>query len=122
MSLMLAPAVEMSLQNSARLPGRSEMVTQSFIKRPSATNALSTTRPKILVSMFPPQSGITTFLPFSSGSRPCRTHARPVAPAPSTTARSSSSNLSMAIAMKDSETATAFHKHEFLNGIEFCIY
>ena len=54
----------------------------------------------------PPQTGITTFLPFNSGSKPCKTAANPVAPAPSTTAFSSSSNLRMAIAMYSSLTQT----------------
>ena len=47
-----------------------DIVTHNLIKRLSATNALSNTRPKIDVSILPPQIGITTFLPFNSGNNP----------------------------------------------------
>ena len=56
--------------------------------------------------MFPPHIGMTTFLPFNSGTRPSSTAAKPVAPAPSTTAFSNSNNLKIAIAINSSDTHT----------------
>lgn len=103
---MLPFCVATSLQNSAKLPWRSEMVTSILMMRLSLTRALSKTRPSTVVSILPPHNGIITFLPFNSGTRPWRTAANATAPAPSTTAFSNSSSLRIAMDMYSSLTMT----------------
>ena len=58
----------------------------------------SSTRPRMVVSILPPQSGRTTFWPCRSGITPAKQAARGAAPAPSTTAFSSSTRRKMASA------------------------
>lgn len=49
--------------SSAIPPGRSDTVVTNRTRRMSAASPLSITRPSTGTSMFPPHSGITTFLP-----------------------------------------------------------
>ena len=60
MSLIETPMSAKHLANSAIPPGLSETVTVNLTKRPSAANPLSRHLPKIVVSMLPPQRGMTT--------------------------------------------------------------
>ena len=112
-------------------PGLSLIVQENLTNLPSAAKPRSKHRPSIVVSIFPPQSGITTlkfffkksilqnfynyqidlfwnlyFFPFNSGHNPAKTAATPEAPPPSTTAFSISTHLKMAMATHSSETVT----------------
>eukprot|EP00967_Tisochrysis_lutea_P031113 scaffold36639_cov32-Tisochrysis_lutea.AAC.5 len=109
MSLTLAPSSASTLVNSANPPGRS--LTAELIRsmRPSAESPRSMTRPRIVVSMLPPQRGTITFCPLSSGTSsaaPGRSAASPAAPPPSTTDFWPSTSRSMAIDSSRSVTST----------------
>lgn len=50
----------MSLVSSAIPPGLSDTVTTNLMSRPSAARPRSITRPRAVVSMFPPHKATTT--------------------------------------------------------------
>mmetsp|Transcript_53453 Transcript_53453/g.78245 ORF Transcript_53453/g.78245 Transcript_53453/m.78245 type:complete len:213 (-) Transcript_53453:941-1579(-) len=104
-----APSLLMIVTNAASPPGLSVTVAANRISRRSAARPLSMTRPSMVISMFPPHSGIAILLPLSSGmSRgpPGNSAARPAAPPPSTTAFSCSRQRSTASARYFSLTVT----------------
>ena len=118
MSLMETPQVVRSLANSAIPPGRSLTVTVNLTRRPSAANPRSKHRPRMVVSIFPPQSGMTTFFPVNSGKSPARTAATPVAPPPSTTAFSISTSRKIEMAIHSSDTVTSLS----MRGAKRCLF
>jgi hypothetical protein len=67
MSLMDTPRLDTSLHSSVMPPGLSLTVTENLSRRPSTARPRSRQRPKIVVSMFPPQRGITTLEIFGFG-------------------------------------------------------
>mmetsp|Transcript_12799 Transcript_12799/g.30290 ORF Transcript_12799/g.30290 Transcript_12799/m.30290 type:complete len:209 (-) Transcript_12799:566-1192(-) len=95
--------------SSAMPPGLSLTEATRRTRRPSAARPRSMTRPSTVVSMLPPHSGTSTFLPLRSGRSsgpPGRMAASPAAPPPSTTSFSSSTSRSTARATSLSSTCT----------------
>src|SRR5438270_401807 len=66
----LAPVAAMTFVSSASEPGRSLMLAVMRHSRPSAARPRSMILPRVVTSMFPPQSTSTTFFPCSAGGRP----------------------------------------------------
>mmetsp|Transcript_3394 Transcript_3394/g.8086 ORF Transcript_3394/g.8086 Transcript_3394/m.8086 type:complete len:215 (+) Transcript_3394:420-1064(+) len=109
MSHTLAPAPEMVATMAASPPGLSDTVTAKRTRRRSAASPRSMTRPSTVMSMLPPHSGVTIFLPLSSGMSngpPGNSAATPTAPPPSITAFSCSSRRRIEMATCFSETKT----------------
>src|ERR1022692_2441090 len=61
--LMLAPHEAITLQSSARPPGRSLILTVKRVSRPSWTRPFSITRPRMTGSMLPPPTTSATRFP-----------------------------------------------------------
>lgn len=57
------PMSAISLAKLDMPPGLSDTVAENRMSRMSAARPRSMTRPSVVVSMFPPQRGTTTFLP-----------------------------------------------------------
>mmetsp|Transcript_25236 Transcript_25236/g.60728 ORF Transcript_25236/g.60728 Transcript_25236/m.60728 type:complete len:208 (+) Transcript_25236:567-1190(+) len=104
MSLIEAPCFARRDVIPLMPPGLSLTVETNRKSLPSAASPRSITRPSTVMSIFPPQRGRTTFLPFRSGHSFCNNAANPVAPPPSTTHFSISVSLSTAKAMLCSST------------------
>mmetsp|Transcript_18485 Transcript_18485/g.60505 ORF Transcript_18485/g.60505 Transcript_18485/m.60505 type:complete len:264 (+) Transcript_18485:553-1344(+) len=108
-SLTLAPRLASTRVKSASPPGRSLTAELMRSIRQSADRPRSMTRPRIVVSMLPPQRGTRTFLPLSRGrssAAPGSSAARPAAPPPSTTAFCISTSRSIASESSRSVTWT----------------
>mmetsp|Transcript_16775 Transcript_16775/g.67690 ORF Transcript_16775/g.67690 Transcript_16775/m.67690 type:complete len:287 (+) Transcript_16775:209-1069(+) len=101
-----APASLRTVVRRWRPPERSETSATKRTSLSSAARPRSRTRPSVVVSMLPPQSGTTTLLPWTWSwyCPPGRIGASPAAPPPSTTTFSCSNSRSTESATSRSST------------------